>query len=80
MRATATFKRLLDLPGVSITDVAFEAAKAVVTVRLRSRKLCCPECGFTTRARYHTRPVASFWRHLGLSRCRLEVQADPRRV
>lgn len=80
MRATTAFKRLMDLPGVTVTDVDFQPARVVVTVRLRSRKLHCPECGFTTRARYDTRPVSSAWRHLDLGRWRLEVRADLRRI
>jgi transposase len=52
----------------------------VVTIRLRSAKLHCPECGFTTKARYDTRPVPSFWRHLDLGPWRLEVRADLRRI
>jgi len=42
--------------------VVFEAARVVVTVKLRTLKLCCPACGFTTRSRYDARPVASSWR------------------
>jgi transposase len=80
VRATTAFKRLMDLPGVTVTDVDFQPARVVVTVRLRSRKLHCPECGFTTRARYDTRPVSSAWRHLDLGRWRLEVRADLRRI
>ena len=57
VRVTTAFKRLMDLPGVTVTDVVFEPARVVVTVKLRSGKLCCPECGYTTKARYDTRPV-----------------------
>src|ERR1039458_1626149 len=70
----------MDLPGVTVTDVDFQPAKVVVTVRLRRSKLSCPACGFTTRARYDTRPVSSAWRHLDLGRWRLEVRADLRRI
>ncbi len=80
MRVTTAFKRLMDLPGVSVTDVDFQTARVVVTVRLRSRQLFCPECGFRTKARYDTRPVPSWWRHLDLGRWRLEVRADLRRI
>ena len=80
MRATTAFKRLMDLPGVTVSDVDFQPARVVVTVKLSSRKLHCPECGFTTRARYDTRPVSSSWRHLDLGRWRLEVRADLRRI
>ena len=80
MRVTTAFKRLMDLPGVTVTDVDFQPARVVVSVRLRSAKLTCPECGFTTTARYDTRPVPSWWRHLDLGRWRLEVRADLRRI
>ena len=80
MRTTTVFKRLMDLPGVTVTDVNFQSATVVVSVKLRSRTLHCPECGFTTRARYDTRPVSSSWRHLDLGRWRLEVRANLRRI
>ena len=80
MRDTTAFKRLMDLPGVTVTDVDFQPAKVVVTVRLSSQKLCCPDCGFTTKARYDTRPVPSTWRHLDLGHWRLEVRATLRRI
>lgn len=80
MRATTVFKLLMDLPGVTVSGVDFQAAKVVVTVKLRNKKLSCPQCEFTTRARYDTRPVSSSWRHLDLGRWRLEVRADLRRI
>jgi transposase len=80
VRDTTVFKRLMDLPGVTVTDVDFQLTKVVVTVRLRSRKLLCPACGFTTRARYDTRPVSSVWRHLDFGRWRIEVRASLRRI
>jgi len=80
VRDTTVFKRLMDLPGVTVSAVKFQPTRVVVTVRLRSRKLHCPACGFTTRARYDTRPVSSSWRHLDLGRWRLEVRADLRRI
>ena len=80
MRTTTVFKRLMDLPGVTVTDVNFQPTMVVVTVKLASRKLHCPACHFTTKARYDTRPVSSSWRHLDLGRWRLEVRADLRRI
>jgi len=80
VRVTTAFKRLLDLPGVTVTGVDFQSMKVVVTVKLRGAKLRCPECGFATRARYDTRPVSSTWRHLDLGRWRLEVRATLRRI
>jgi transposase len=80
VRDTTVFKRLMDLPGVTVSEVNFQPTRVVVTVKLSSRKLHCPACGFTTRARYDTRPVFSSWRHLDLGRWRLEVRADLRRI
>jgi len=80
VRVNAAFKRLLDLPGVTVTDVSFQPAKVVVTVKLRSGRLRCPECSFSTRAGYDRRTVASVWRHLDLGHWRLEVRAELRRL
>ena len=80
MRVNTAFKRLMDLSGVTVADVVFHPAKVLVTVRLRGRRLCCPECSFSTTGRYDTRPVPSMWRHLDLGSWRLEVRADLRRL
>jgi transposase len=80
VRVTTAFKRLLDLRGVIVSDVDFGADKVVVTVRLRRLRLHCPECDYSTRARYDTRPVPSTWRHLDLASWRLEVRAELRRL
>ena len=44
--------------GVSFPDVGSDAHTVVVEVGLRRKRLACPLCGFTTRARYDTRPVS----------------------
>lgn len=80
MRVNAALKRLLDLPGVTVAEVDFQPTKVVVTVKVRSRKLHCPMCRHTTKARHDTRPVSSAWRHLDLGSWRLEVRADLRRL
>jgi transposase len=80
VRVNAAFKRLLDLDGITVSDVDFSTSKVVVTVKLRSRKLRCPQCAYTTSARYDTRSVFSTWRHLDLGRWRLEVRAQLRRI
>ena len=80
MRVTSVFKRLMDLPGITVTDVQFSADAVVVDVRLRSRRLRCPRCEFTTRSRYDTRAESSTWRHLDLGAWRLRVRADLRRL
>ena len=80
MRVTTAFNRLLKLDGANVTSVEIGADTVTVEVRLRRRKLACPECDFTTRARYDTRPVASSWRHLRLGTHRLVVRAQLRRL
>lgn len=80
MRVTTAFKRLLDLDGITVTEVEFEQAKVVVGVKLRSRRLHCPACSFSTKARYDLRGVASTWRHLDLGHWRLQVRAELRRL
>ena len=80
MRVTTAFKRLLDLPGVTVTDVDFQQLRVVVSLKLTRRHLACPECSFVSRARYDTRPVGSSWRHLDLGRWRLDVRASLRRI
>jgi transposase len=52
----------------------------LVEVRLRARRLACPLCPFTTRARYDTRPVSSYWRHLDFGTATVVVFAYLRRV
>jgi transposase len=80
MRVNTAFKRLLRLPGVTVTGVIFGEKQIEVTVALRQRRLRCPECTYTTRSRYDTRPVESAWRHLDLCAWRLVVKASLRRL
>jgi transposase len=82
VRVTTAFSRLLRLPGVRVRQVEFGDGTVTVTVALRRRRLVCPEpgCGFSTRARYDTRPAPSRGRHLDLGVWRLEVKAALRRL
>lgn len=80
MRVTTLCKRLLDLDGISVTAVNVVAGALVAQVRLRRRRLACPQCPFTTRARYDTRTVASRWRGLDLGRRKVSVRATLRRL
>jgi transposase len=80
MRVTTAFNRLLKLDGVNVTDVEIGIDTVTVRVGLRRRKLVCPECSYTTRSRYDTRPVASSWRHLRLGTLKLIVRAELRRL
>jgi len=81
VRVTSAFNRLLGLSGITVVDVSFVGASAVnVDVALRRRRLVCPLCPFSTRARYDTRPVTSTWRHLDFGRWQVLVRARLRRL
>ena len=80
MRVTTAFNRLLGLACVRVTAVCFEADQLVVDVVLRRRRLQCPQCEFTTGARYDTRPVFSTWRHTDMGRWKVLVRAGLRRL
>ena len=55
MRVTSAFNRLLALSGVAVTEVSFGQDTVTVDVALRRRRWQCPECAFSTRARYDIR-------------------------
>jgi transposase len=80
VRVTTAFSRLLRLPGVGVRKVRFEPGRVVVEVALKRRRLQCPLCEFSTRARKDTRPENSVWRHLDLGVWRLEVHCRRRRL
>lgn len=80
MRVTTAFNRLLKLDGVNVAEVEIGPDTVTVEVRLRRRKLVCPECDHATWGRYDTRPVASSWRHLRLGTFKLVVTARLRRL
>jgi len=80
VRATTLLNRLLDLPGLDVCGVSLEGRRMLVEVRLRARRLACPLCPFTTRARYDTRPVPSSWQHLDFGTATVVVFAYLRRV
>ncbi len=80
MRVTTAFNRLLKLDGVNVTDVEIGTDTVRVTVALRRRKLVCPECGYTTAARYDTRLAPSTWRHLAVGAHKLVIAATLRRL
>jgi transposase len=81
VRVTSAFNRLLGLSGITVVDVSFVGTSAVyVDVVLRRRRLVCPLCPFSTRARYDTRPVTSSWRHLDFGRWQVLVRARLRRL
>ena len=81
MRATTVLNELLDLPGITVRGVSLPSpGRMVVEVALRRRRLECPECGWSTRARYDRRHVASRWRHLDFGRRQVQVRAQLRRL
>jgi transposase len=47
---------------------------------LRRKRLLCPECGYSSKARKDTRPEDTVWRHLDLGTWRLEVDCRRRRL
>src|SRR5207237_6106740 len=79
-RVTTAFKRMLRLPGASVTDVAFGAEGVIVTVRLRRRRRVCSRCGQTGRfLEIHDRRLKR-WRHLDLGASRCVIEAELRRL
>jgi transposase len=80
VRATTLLNRLLDLPGLDVSGVSLDGRRMLVEVRLRARRLACPLCPFTTRARYDTRPVSSYWRHLDFGTATVVLCAGLRRI
>jgi transposase len=80
VRVTTAFSRLLRLKDVWVRQVWFKRDRVVVEVALRRRRLRCPLCEYSTRARRDTRPVDSVWRHLDLGVWRLEIHCRRRRL
>ncbi|HEY2672733.1 MAG TPA: ISL3 family transposase [Rugosimonospora sp.] len=81
MRATTLLNGLLDLPGITARGVSLpQPGQLVVEVALRRQRLLCPECGWSTRARYDRRSVASRWRHLDFGRRQVQIRAQLRRL
>jgi len=80
VRVTTLLNQLLDLPGISVSGVSIRGRKLIVDVRLRTRRLACPRCDYTTRARYDTRPAPSCWRHLDFGTHLVIVRAPLYRV
>jgi transposase len=80
VRGTTLLNRLLDLPGIDVSGVSLDRRRMLIKVRLRARRLACPLCPFTTRARYDTRPVPSSWQHLDFGTATVVVFAYLRRL
>lgn len=81
VRATTLLNELLDLPGITVRGVSLpQPGQLVVEVALRRQRLQCPQCGWSTRARYDRRSVASRWRHLDFGRRQVQIRAQLRRL
>ena len=81
MRDSTLLNRLLDLPGVRVCGVSLPSpGLLLVDLALRRLRLVCPHCGYCTRWRYDTRPVASTWRHLDFGAAMVLVRAELRRL
>lgn len=81
MRDSTLLNRLLDLPGVRVCGASFSSpGLLVVDLALRRRRLVCPHCGYQTRWRYDTRPVASTWRHLDFGAAMVILRVELRRL
>ena len=84
MRASTLLNRVLNLDGVTVTNVhpGSAAGEDPVVVRLRQRRrlMACPWCSYRTRHRYDSRPVDSRWRHLDLGGRLCELTMQRRRL
>jgi transposase len=80
VRDSTLLNRLLDLPGVRVRGASLSSpGLLVVDLALRRLRLVCPHCGYQTRWRHDTRPVASTWRHLDLGGAMVMLRAQLRR-
>jgi transposase len=81
VRDSTLLNRLLDLPGVRVRGASLSSpGLLVVDLALRRLRLVCPHCGYQTRWRYDTRPVASTWRHLDFGAAMVMLRAELRRL
>ena len=81
MRDSTLLNRLLDLPGVRVRGASLSSpGLLVVDLALRRLRLVCPHCGYQTRWRYDTRPVASTWRHLDFGAAMVMLRVELRRL
>ena len=65
---------------MNIRGVVLDKDRVILTVPLRRRRLVCPLCEHSARARYDLRDIDSRWRHLDLGAWRLEIRARLRRL
>jgi transposase len=82
VRATTLLNNLLDLPGVNVDTFSLDAGTLTVGVRLRRKRLVCPEadCDYSTRWRVDTRKRDSSWRSLDMGPWKVIVTTRLRRL
>ncbi len=73
MRITTVFNKLLALQGALVRRVSFGTTAITIEVEKRARKLRCPYCPFSCRARYDRKPRE--WRHLSLGKWQVVIRA-----
>jgi transposase len=78
VRITTVFNKLLSLQGAFVREVRFQPDAVVVTVARRGRRHRCPQCSFSTHARYDSH-VAT-WRHIALGKWRVLIRAKVSRL
>ncbi len=64
MRVQTLLNRILNLPGLWITGVRFEAGELIISIRRRFKLLTCPCCGTKVRGRFSESERQ--WRHLAI--------------
>ena len=78
VRITTVFNKLLALQGALVRHVVFGAGAITVLVAKRARRLRCPYCRFSCRARYDRKDRE--WRHLSLGKWQVVIRAALRRL
>ena len=78
MRVSTAFNKMLAVPGAWVASVTFTPEGVVVGLRRRFRRLSCPHCGWSTRAREDA--STRRWRHLDLGASKLWLEAEIRRL
>jgi transposase len=73
VRITTVFNKLLALQGALVRQVVFGTGAITVLVAKRTKRLRCPYCPFSCRARYDRKDRE--WRHLSLGRWQVVIRA-----
>jgi transposase len=78
VRITTVFNKLLALHGALVRHVVFETGAITVRVAKRAKRLRCPYCRFSCRARYDRKDRE--WRHRSLGKWQVVIRAALRRL